>query len=91
MSDETIIRGKKGVLGDSTVRYVTTYTPSLLESIPRAQQRNSLGITADGLPFKGLDVWNAYEFTWLNGKGKPEVAVAQLHVPAKSANIIESK
>lgn len=77
---------------DSTQKeYVTTYTPSLLESIPRQQQRQSLGITAENLPFKGLDIWNAYEFTWLNAKGRPEVAVAQFQIPLKSLNLIESK
>ncbi|MBT4493809.1 MAG: NADPH-dependent 7-cyano-7-deazaguanine reductase QueF [Gammaproteobacteria bacterium] len=71
--------------------YVTTYTPSLLESIPRRNQRQTLGITEDALPFKGLDIWNAYEFTWLNSRGKPEVAVAQFQVPGKSSHLIESK
>ena len=33
---------------------VTTYTPSLLQSIPRRDQRQTLGITEDALPFKGL-------------------------------------
>lgn len=77
---------------DSTPKeYVTTYTPSLLESIPRQRQRQSLGITAENLPFKGLDIWNAYEFTWLNAKGRPEVAMAQFQIPLKSLNLIESK
>jgi 7-cyano-7-deazaguanine reductase len=71
--------------------YVTMYTPSLLESIPRQNQRQTLGIAGDVLPFKGLDIWNAYEFTWLNQKGKPEVAVLQLQVPGKSLHLIESK
>ena len=71
--------------------YVTTYTPSLLESIPRNRQRQTLGIADDALPFKGLDIWNAYEFTWLNRNGKPEVAVAQFQVPGKSPHLIESK
>jgi 7-cyano-7-deazaguanine reductase len=71
--------------------YVTTYMPSLLESLPRKTQRQTLGITEDALPFKGLDIWNAYEFTWLNAKGKPEVAVAQFQVPGKSPHLIESK
>lgn len=71
--------------------YVTTYTPSLLESIPRQAQRQTLGIAEGGLPFKGLDIWNAYEFSWLNAKGKPEVAVAQLQVPGKSSHLVESK
>ncbi|MBT5702648.1 MAG: NADPH-dependent 7-cyano-7-deazaguanine reductase QueF [Gammaproteobacteria bacterium] len=71
--------------------YVTIYTPSLLESIPRQKQRQTLGIAAGTLPFKGLDTWNAYEFTWLNQKGKPEVAVLQLQVQAESSHLIESK
>lgn len=67
------------------------YTPSLLESIPRQSQRKTLGIAEGALPFKGLDIWNAYEFTWLNAKGKPEVMVAQFQIPGKSAHLIESK
>ena len=83
MSDETVMRNRPA--------NITTYTPSLLESIGREKQRQSLGITEDELPFKGLDIWNAYEFTWLNAKGKPEVAVAQFQIPGSSKNIIESK
>lgn len=71
--------------------YVTMYTPSLLDSIPRQNQRQTLGIADGALPFKGLDIWNAYEFTWLNPRGKPEVAVAQIQVPGKSSHLIESK
>ena len=67
------------------------YTPSLLESIPRQKQRQTLGISEGTLPFKGQDIWNAYEFTWLNQTGKPEVAVLQLQVPGKSSHLIESK
>ena len=71
--------------------YVTTYTPSLLESIPRKEQRQNLGITEESLPFSGLDIWNAYEFSWLNAKGRPEVAVARFQIPVGSVNIVESK
>jgi len=70
---------------------VTMYTPSLLQSIPRKVQRETLGITEESLPFKGLDIWNAYEFTWLGSKGKPEVALAQFQFPGNSTNLIESK
>jgi len=49
-----------------------------------------LGITAD-LPFAGVDIWNAYELSWLNLNGKPMVACAEFRVPADSENIIESK
>ncbi len=71
--------------------YVTKYTPSLLNSIARREQRQTLGIAEGSLPFKGLDIWNAYEFTWLNSKGKPEVALAQFQIPGKSSHLIESK
>ena len=71
--------------------YVTMYTPSLLESIPRQKQRQTLGISEGALPFKGQDIWNAYEFTWLNQTGKPEVAVLQLQFSGKSSHLIESK
>jgi 7-cyano-7-deazaguanine reductase len=71
--------------------YVTMYTPSLLESIPRQKQRQTLGISEGTLPFKGQDIWNAYEFTWLNQTGKPEVAVLQLQFSGKSSHLIESK
>ena len=76
---------------DKTQDYVTTYTPSLLESIPRSDQRQTLGITEDALPFKGLDIWNAYEFSWLGSNGKPEVAVVRFQVPGKSLRLIESR
>ena len=76
---------------DNKQAYVTTYKPSLLEALPRKKQRDNLGITEETLPFRGMDVWNAYEFSWLNARGKPEVAVARLLVPAKSRGLIESK
>lgn len=87
MTDESVSE----IQFDRNPKYLTTYTPSLLVSFPRAVQRRALGIADDALPFRGVDVWNAYEFTWLNRRGKPEVALAQIHVPSKSANIIESK
>ncbi len=71
--------------------YITTYTPSLLESLPRQDKRQALGIAEGALPFRGVDVWNAYEFNWLNNSGKPEVAVAQFHIPCSSPNMVESK
>lgn len=71
--------------------YVTTYTPSLLQSLPRNDQRQALGITEDALPFTGMDIWNAYEFNWLGVQGRPEVALAKFLIPCNSVNIVESK
>ncbi|MCL5272620.1 MAG: NADPH-dependent 7-cyano-7-deazaguanine reductase QueF [Gammaproteobacteria bacterium] len=43
------------------------------------------------LPFQGADVWNAFELSWLNNKGKPQVAAAEFKVPCESPYMIESK
>jgi 7-cyano-7-deazaguanine reductase len=58
--------------------------------IPRKDKRDELGLT-DDLPFHGVDIWNAYELSWLNEKGKPVVALAEFFIPADSENLIESK
>ncbi|MBV8635461.1 MAG: NADPH-dependent 7-cyano-7-deazaguanine reductase QueF [Burkholderiaceae bacterium] len=70
--------------------YVTQYDPSLLFPIARQDKRDELGITGT-LPFYGVDIWNAYEVSWLNMRGKPQVAIATVTVPADSPNIVESK
>jgi 7-cyano-7-deazaguanine reductase len=43
------------------------------------------------LPFFGMDIWNAYEMSWLNLRGKPQVGIATVQVPADSPHIVESK
>lgn len=70
--------------------YQATYDPSLLFPIARQDKRNELGIGGT-LPFFGVDIWNAYEVSWLNLRGKPQIAIATIMVPADSANIVESK
>ena len=76
-------------LGHAT-DYPDTYDAALLFAVPRAPQREEIGIGAD-LPFAGADVWNAYELTWLDPRGKPAVAIASFTVPATSPAIVESK
>lgn len=76
-------------LGKSS-SYASDYDPGLLFAIARADKRAELGITGS-LPFFGMDVWNAYEVSWLNLRGKPQVAILTLQVPADSPNIVESK
>lgn len=73
------------------VSYSDQYNPALLFAIDRQLSRNSLGIVATELPFTGVDIWNAYELSWLNTKGKPLVACAEFRVPCTSVAIIESK
>ena len=76
-------------LGKETA-YQTQYAPELLYPIPRATNREGLRL-GEALPFVGEDRWTAYELSWLNSKGKPEVAMGEFIVPAASPNIIESK
>jgi 7-cyano-7-deazaguanine reductase len=70
--------------------YPSRYDATLLFPIARAQGRAELGIGAE-LPFRGVDIWNAYEVSWLDARGKPVVALAEFRVPAESPNLVESK
>ncbi len=70
--------------------YADQYDASLLFPIPRAPQRAQLGID-DQPGFFGADLWTAFELSWLNLRGKPQVAIAQFIVPCESTHIIESK
>jgi 7-cyano-7-deazaguanine reductase len=73
-----------------TTAYADRYDPGLLFPIPRVAKREEIGVS-EPLPFHGVDVWNAYELSWLDSRGKPVVALAEFRVPAQSPNIIESK
>jgi 7-cyano-7-deazaguanine reductase len=81
---------KNSPLGQDTA-YVNSYDPSLLYPIERDLNWKQQGIERDQLPFSGVDIWNAYELSWLNQRGKPEVRLAEFKVSAASENIIESK
>lgn len=69
--------------------YPTHYDPGVLFAIPRADSRAALDLAV--LPFHGVDIWNAWELTWLDPNGMPQVATAEIRVPADSASLIESK
>jgi 7-cyano-7-deazaguanine reductase len=76
-------------LGNKTV-YKNHYDASLLFPIPRTESRGKLGLGSE-LPFNGNDRWTAYEVSWLDSKGKPQVRLAEFVVDSGSPNIIESK
>lgn len=76
-------------LGKATP-YDDRYNPGLLFPLSRAPKRAEVGISGQ-LPFLGADLWMAFELSWLNPKGKPQVALAHITVPAETPNIIESK
>lgn len=84
MSGDTIPLGRQ-------TGYPTTVDPSVLFAVARAQARDPLGLDAAALPFIGVDTWNAWEFSWLDIRGLPRVAVLRMTVPRTSPNIVESK
>jgi len=74
----------------NTVAYPERYDPTLLVTVQRSENRQKLGINTD-LPFCGADIWNAFELSWLNSKGMPQVARARFIFPCTSIALIESK
>ena len=72
------------------VRYADQYDASLLFPIARAAKREEMGVSGPP-PFFGADLWTAFELSWLNKRGKPQVAIAHVTVPCETPNIIESK
>ncbi len=66
------------------------YAPDLLYPVARAEGRRNLGL-GEKLPFDGADLWTVWELSWLNTRGKPVVATADLRIPITSPNIVESK
>jgi 7-cyano-7-deazaguanine reductase len=84
------------ILNDSPLgktSYVThTRDPDLLYPVARVYNRELLGFSPyDTLPFKGCDILNAYELSWLDPNGKPQAAMAQFILPHSSPCLIESK
>ena len=77
------------LLGKATP-YKDQYDAALLYPIPRSAKRQEIGVPAT-LPFMGADLWTAYELSWLNARGKPQVAIAHITVPCETPNIVESK
>ncbi len=72
------------------VPYADQYDATLLYPISRTPKRDEIGVPPT-LPFLGADLWTAYELSWLNARGKPQVALAHVTVPCETPNIIESK
>lgn len=76
-------------LGKSSA-YVDQYDASLLFPIPRLTKREEIGVGA-APPFFGADLWTAFELSWLNLRGKPQLALVHFTVPCETPNIVESK
>src|SRR5437763_1171417 len=72
------------------VAYPDQYDPTLLFPIERAPKREEIGVQG-APPFFGADLWTSYELSWLNPRGKPQLALAHFTIPCETPNIIESK
>jgi len=66
------------------------YNPGHLYPVSRLDGRREIGM-GESLPFQGVDIWNAYEISWLNDKGRPEIAIGRFIFPCETVNLIESK
>lgn len=71
-------------------RYQQDYSPELLFPIARETKRTAIGVPTP-LPFYGYDRWTAFELSWLDPRGKPQVAIAVIDIPCTSPFLIESK
>jgi len=76
-------------LGSQT-EHPQKYQPDVLYPIPRWASRSLLDIDKKTRMF-GLDHWQAYELSWLNSSGKPQVAIGEFYFNSESENIVESK
>lgn len=75
-------------LGKQT-QYKDQYDASLLYPIPRSKARHQDNEVE--LPFQGVDIWTAFEISWLNSHGLPQIAIGEFFIPCTSEAIVESK
>ena len=68
-----------------------TYCPDFLVAVPRYENRKQYNIDNDSLPFEGVDVWHAYEFSSMTKNGLPFTRLLKLRYPSNSEFIVESK
>ena len=78
-----------GPLGEAA-KYSEGYSTERLFPMPRVEGRSAVGLE-EAPAWVGADVWTGYEFSWLNTRGKPQVAVLRITVDAASTHIVESK
>ena len=67
------------------------YDSSLLVAIPRFENRKQYEINNENLPFKGFDVWHAYEFSSMTENGVPVTRLLKIKYSCESEFLVESK
>ena len=71
--------------------YPQQYDPSVLVAVPRHLNRGQYNIEEQNLPFEGIDVWHAYEFSFLTQKGAPVVGLLKITYSCNNEFLVESK
>jgi 7-cyano-7-deazaguanine reductase len=84
MSDSSLVHTALG----RDVAYPAAYDPQILFPIARALNRETLTTPP---VWYGADIWNAYEISWLNPRGKPVVTLGRFVFPYDSPRLVESK
>ncbi|MBL7108452.1 MAG: NADPH-dependent 7-cyano-7-deazaguanine reductase QueF [Candidatus Cloacimonetes bacterium] len=72
-------------------KFITQPDFHLLNPIPRKIGRENIGWDTKNIPFSGIDIWNCYEFSFLEKSGKPFIGILRIEYPADSEFLIESK
>ncbi len=91
MADHEHLTRQLGLHLGQASHYPQQLDPGLLSPVPRALARHELGLDQQPLPFSGVDLWTGYELSWLDARGKPQVAVADFCLPCTTPALIESK
>ncbi len=68
-----------------------TYDPNLIVAIPRIENRKQYKIENNNLPFKGFDIWHAYEFSSMTKNGIPVTRLIKMKYNCNSEFLVESK
>lgn len=68
-----------------------TYDPNLIVAIPRIENRKQYKIENNNLPFKGFDIWHAYEFSSMTKNGIPVTRLMKMKYNCDSEFLVESK
>jgi len=79
-----------GVPLGRTVVAPDRYAPEVLYRVARGEVRRAAGVP-ERTAFRGVDLWTAYELSWLDLRGKPVAAVLAGVIPADSPFLVESK
>jgi 7-cyano-7-deazaguanine reductase len=83
IDSESLLLGKQ-------VPAATRYAPELLFPIPRREARDALGYGGE-VPFEGVDIWHAYELSWLDSSDRAQARIGRFTIPATTPNLVESK